>query len=148
MWFFVKPVVPSLERPLFSSNFRQTDRCSLTEVDWDQKASATDQKASTTFHTKNSKCPQKATFLTLCMGDWKGNSDQSLIATMASPPLLSYTCILHNAHWIYYLFFLQLEYAKEEMVFNSKFMFLIRTKAYFVTTMNFFLYYTVIQNFI
>jgi hypothetical protein len=38
---------------------------SLTEVDWDQKASATDGKASATFHTKNPKGSQNSSKMPL-----------------------------------------------------------------------------------
>jgi hypothetical protein len=60
---------------------------SSAESDWDHKASVT-------FHTKKSKNPpkllQKASFLTFCMSDCKSpksHCDQSLIATVANPPL-------------------------------------------------------------
>jgi hypothetical protein len=41
------------------ANIQERTASAKKEVDWDQKASATDQKASATFHTKKSKRPPK-----------------------------------------------------------------------------------------
>jgi hypothetical protein len=69
----------------------------LSEVDWDQKASAT-------IHTKNFIRPpkflQKTPFLKFCMGNCKSPCDQCRIATMACPPLATLYFEKLSANWM------------------------------------------------